>query len=150
MNATVYLSLLYSFLFFNYSSALELPQSSLERLGHEREIQVITGNDKCEDQLSVCGLFNGSIDLPTDQWLAFLEGLGGNIDLVGLLRVIMCMDSQPVARNAGCGHRTDNVVHFVGLGSAIGVAQDNPTGPGIIGRLGTGDGIIGIGFVAYR
>lgn len=64
--------------------------------------------------------------------------------------VVMRMDAKTVAGNAGGDHRLDNRPHLRRLRAAIGVAEHDPAGAAVIGRLGAGERIGRIGLEAVE
>ncbi len=67
-----------------------------------------------------------------------------------LAAVVMGMDAEPIAGNAGSNYLRNDIAHFGRLGAAIGVAQHHPAGAGIVGGFCAGERIVAVGLEAVE
>ncbi len=66
-----------------------------------------------------------------------------------IVGVVMDVDAEMIAGDV-LDHLADDRLDLLGQRAAIGVAQHDPAGAGLVGRLGAVDGVIGIGLVAVE
>ena len=82
--------------------------------------------------------------------LARARGDGGERIGDAKPRVVMGVDADMVARHARRDHGAGGGLNVGRQGAAIGVAEDNPAGARVIGRLAAGGGVIRVGLPAVE